>query len=283
MTEYKKRLCDLVNLEENSRDCVVLTLKEGISPLDLVRLGGFEGHECMFRMSKDPRTTCITVFRDGETPYHMNYGSSNTLVGEDRRKVRDLVMECVNLDFGIFTHEPIVADSFDALVEETSGKRDLDSARHFTLKRAPSYSSLFVNGQHIAKLDNDSLEDWLAQRNAYLDVCDVVHRGSVDVERGFMQRVFAPELDETAKSLSEQERYEKALDEAGRAFLAEGGWQGKDAAGVVHAFTEFAKKHGLTVGPSLDNAVGKAKEKAAERNGSRKRNPRSPRPRWLDR
>ena len=88
MNEYRKRLCDLVNLEENSRSCVLLTLKEGTSPLDLVRLGGFEGHECMFRMSKDPRTTCITVFRDGDEPYHIEYGASTTLVDEDRRKVR---------------------------------------------------------------------------------------------------------------------------------------------------------------------------------------------------
>ena len=69
----------------------------------------------------------------------------------------------------------------------------------------------------------------------------------------------------------------------GRAFLAEGGWQGRDAAGVVQAFSEFAKKRGLAADPTLDDAVSKAKKRAHEQNANRKRNPRSPRPRWMDR
>ena len=287
---YRKRLCDLVNLEENSRDCVVLTLKPETQPMDLIRLGGFDGTENCFRMSKDPKITTITVFRSGGLviPYSMNYGVSNTLVGEDRRKVRDQVMECVNLDFGIFTHGPIAVSRFNELVEATMGERTLNSKRAFTLKQTPSYASLFVNDQHIANIPSMHLETWLAEHNILLEVLDVEHKGSVDVEKGYMRRAVVLEnlqdIDSpAAKPLSEQERYEKALDEAGKAFLAEGGWQGKDAAGVVQAFTEFAKKRGLEANPSLDDAVNKAKEKAAEHNANRKRNPRSPRPRWMGR
>ena len=284
---YKKRLCDLVNLEENSRSCVVLTVKPETSPLDLVKLGGFEGHECMFRVSKDPRTICITVFRDGDEPYHMNYGSSNTLAGEDRLKVRNLVMECVNLDYGIATH-PFNESRFNKLVEATMGERTLNSKRAFTLKQTHSYASLFVNDQHIDNIPSEHLDTWLAERNIRLEVLDVERSGNVDVTKGYMRRAVVLEnlhdIDApAAKPLSDQERYEKALDEAGRAFLAEGGWQGKDAAGVVQAFAEFAKKRGLEVEPSLDDAVSKAKKRAHEQNANRKHNPRSPRPRWLDR
>lgn len=287
MTEYKKRLCDLVNLEENSRSCVVLTMKPETKPLDLIRLGGFDGSETMFRMTKDPHTTSISVFRDGQPPYHMNYGSSNTLVEEGCRKVRNLVMECVNLDFGIPTHEPIIMSSFDVMVDKTSGERNLDSPRHFELKRASSYSSLFVNEQHIANIPHEQLNTWLAERNIRLEILDVEHKGSVDVKKGNMCRAFAPEqqqgIEAPAEPSGAQERYERAIDEAGKAFLVEGGWQGKDAAGVVQAFAEFAKKRGIAADHSLDDTAGKAKEKAAERNANRKRNPHSPRPRWLDR
>ena len=289
MNEYKKRLCDLVNLEENSRDCVVLTLKPETQPMDLIRLGGFDGTENCFRMSKDPKITSITVFRSGGLviPYSMNYGVSNTLVGEDRRKVRDQVMECVNLDFGIFTHGPIAVNRFNELVEATMGERTLNSKRAFTLKQTPSYASLFVNEQHIDNIPSEHLDTWLAERNIRLEVLDVEHSGNVDVTKGYMRRAVVLEnlqdIDAPAKPLSDQERYEKALDEAGRAFLAEGGWQGKDAAGVVQAFSEFAKRRGLDADPSLDDAVSKAKKRAQEHNTNRKRNPRSPRPRWMDR
>ena len=289
MNEYRKRLCDLVNLEENSRDCVVLTVKPETQPMDLIRLGGFDGTENCFRMSKDPKITSITVFRSGGlvVPYSMNYGVSNTLVGEDRRKVRDQVMECVNLDFGIFTHGPIAVNRFNELVEATMGERTLNSKRAFTLKQTPSYASLFVNDQHIDNIPSEHLDTWFDERNIRLEVLDEEHSGNVDVTKGYMRRAVVLEnlqdIDAPAKPLSEQERYEKALDEAGRAFLAEGGWQGKDAAGVVQAFSEFAKRRGLDADPSLDDAVSKAKKRAQEHNTNRKRNPRSPRPRWMDR
>ena len=163
-----KRLCELFQIESNTKDCVVFTLKPETSPLDLVKLGGFEGHECMLRMSKNRDTTCITVFRDGDEPYHMNYGSSTTLVGEDRRKVRDLIMEMANLDFGIVTGGRGVrsGSDFDRLVERTSGPRDLDSLREFELIKTPAGDgSLFVNNQHVAHVCVRDIDQWLAERN----------------------------------------------------------------------------------------------------------------------
>lgn len=275
--EYRKRLCDLVNLEENNRSCVVLTVKPEVSPLDLVKLGGFEGHECMFRMSKDPRTTCITVFYDGDEPVHMNYGSSNTLVGEALRSVRDQVMECVNLDFGIFTHEPVAVSRFNSLVRETSGPRGLDSRRNLVLKRTPSYASLFVNDQHIDNIPAEDLETWLAERNACLFVRDTERTGSVEVDYGTVVRVFEPEL-EKRELPSEQERFEKAIDGAVNEFLGKRDWHRLDPPNIVVQFAEFAKGRGIDRDASLDDAMGKARQKAAERNAERDRNPHSRKP-----
>lgn len=274
--EHRKRLCDLVNLEENNRSCVVLTVKPETSPLDLVRLGGFEGHECMFRMSKDPRTTCITVFYDGGEPVHMSYGSSNTLVGEALRSVRDQVMECVNLDFGIYTHgghESV----FDSLARETSGPRDLDSRRSLVLKRTPSYASLFVNDQHIDNILTEDLETWLADRNACLFVRNTEKAGNVEIDYGTVVRVFEPEL-EKREPPSEQERFERAVDGAVSEFLGKRDWHRLDPPGIVVEFAEFAKGRGIDRGASLDDAMGKGKQKAAERNAERDRNAHSRKP-----
>lgn len=271
MNEYRKRLCDLVNLEENSRSCVLLTLKEDTSPLDLVRLGGFEGHERMFRMSKDPRTTCITVFRDGDEPYHIEYGASTTLVDEDRRKVRQLVMECVNLDFGIFTHGGPEA-SFASLVEETIGKRDLDSPRHFMLQRTSHSCSLKVNNQHIANIDTDYLETWLVDRNTRLEVTDT-EPGRVEVDLGYVHRVVPPEREHEGRLTGEQQLFNSALEKAADAFFAKTGWSGLDAPAAVQEFVRFSKQQASTLGTSLDEAIRMAKEKSEQRLSAQKDNP----------
>ena len=225
----RKRLCELVELIENNKDCAVFTVKQETSPLDLVKLGGFEGHECMFRMSKDPRTTCITVFRDGDEPYHMSYGSSTTLVTEDRRKVRDLITECVNLDFGIFTRgEWHKGYTFEQLVATTLGERDVHSPKQYELQRGSGYCSLFVNGQHISNISNGQLDEWLSDRGVKL--CPDGIRGSIEV--GHIVRADAPQQD---------------------------------------------------MEPSLDDALGKAKEKAAERNAARPDGAKGDKPRNIER
>lgn len=166
----EKRLCDLCELVENNKYGAVLAVKEDTQPFDLIRLGGFDGDERMFRMSKDPDTVSITVFRDGRPPYTMSYGASNSLVTQSEKRVRNQVMECVNLDFGIFTDRPFGGKDFDLLVGETCGERTLDSPRHFELQHGAGYFSLFVNGQHIALIDKGKLESWLDERNIRLDI-----------------------------------------------------------------------------------------------------------------
>lgn len=187
MINMVKRLHELFQLESNTKDCAVFTIKPGTSPLDLVKLGGFEGHECMFRMSKNPSTTCITVFRDGDEPYHMSYGSSTTLVDEARRKVRDLIMECVNLDFGIVTGGRSVRAKcdFERLVGETCGDRKSGSRWEFEYSKAPGGDGvLYVNGQYVAHVREGDLEDWLGERG--IRVKDRVCERSSDGRRGIV-------------------------------------------------------------------------------------------------
>lgn len=271
-----KRLATLFNLIENNKDCAVFTIKPEASPLDLVLLGGFEGHECMFRVSKDPSTICITVFRDGDEPYHMSYGSSTTIVGEARRKVRDLIMECVNLDFGIVTGGRSVRakSSFNRLVEDTSGSRDLNSAREFELIRTPGGDcSLFVNGQHITHVHINDLGQWLMEKNILMvkDYFEEPSGNGCTITRGeFKHRetLYQESKEDFATSApqTEQSDFAAMLDKCFDKFLKTEGWQRMDQPSAVCEFVMFAKKQ---VEPSLDDLMSKAKEKSNERNVSR--------------
>lgn len=264
-----KRLADLVQLESNTKDCAVFTVKPETSPMDLVKLGGFEGHECMFRMSKDPNTTCITVFRDGDEPYHMNYGSSTTLVSEDRRKVRSLIMECVSLDFGIFTSgEWHGAHGFDEMVKATTGHRDLDSGRMFEIQRSGNDCSLFVNHQHIGHIRHDQLDEWVAERNIKMDVQQTRGFAPNRTSIGIFTRAHAPERADLAQAEPHVEpgAFGEVLDKALDSFLGKTGWQGLDAPSIVVEFVRFAKQD---MEPSLDDLKNEAKEKARTRNAER--------------
>lgn len=277
-----KRLCDLFELVENNKDCAVFTVKPETSPLDLVKLGGFEGHECMFRMSKDPSTTCITIFREGDVPYHMNYGSSTTLVGEDRRKVRDLVMECVNLYYGIFTHGG--RGGFNQSVEATLGARDPNLPKNYELQRGGDRYSLFVNDQHITVRDPDEFETWLQDKGLALEISTTRTNGRCSVDYGKMVRTDAPEKANEVGQVRDNlildnskidiEAFGDALDKCFDKFLDVSGWRGMDSPSVVIEFIRFAKQE---LQPSLDDlmieAKGKVKAKNTNRdNQSRQRN-----------
>lgn len=264
-----KRLCDLVQLESNTKDCAVFTVKPETSPMDLVKLGGFEGHECMFRMSKDPNTVCITVFRDGDEPYHMNYGSSTTLVSEDRRKVRGLIMECVNLDFGIFTNGG--RGGFNQSVEATLGDRDPSSPKNYELQRGGDRYSLFVNDQHIVVTSPDEFETWLEDRGLALEISSTRTSGLCPVDFGKMFRVDGPEQANVvgsvqAEPLVEGATFAATLDKLFDEFLGKTGWQGMDTPSAVCEFVRFAKHR---MEPSLDDLMGRAKDKAQAQNASR--------------
>ena len=271
--EYKKRLCDLVNLEENSRDCVILTVKPEVKPMDLIRLGGFDGTETMFRVSKEQSSATISVFREGQPAYHMERGTVNTRVSSERNVVRDLVAECVNLDFGVFTHGAVSMPEFDSLAGKTSGQRDLNSPRHITVQRVRDYAALLVNHQFIGGFEDGSLERWLAERNARMDVREVEHRSGVDIETGYLDRVYIPELNEIDKPLgeplSDQDRFDQAIDETLGAFLNKTGWKDLDATAAVKEFARFAKQESPFFNQSLESAMETAKGRAAEKNANR--------------
>ena len=267
-----KRLSQLFDLIENSKDCVVFTIKPETSPLDLVRLGGFEGHECMFRMSKNPRTTCITIFRDGDEPYHMSYGSSTDMVEEDRRKVRDLVMECVALDYGITFGADVMRDNstFRYWVEKTSGERDLDSPREFELIKAPGGDcSLFVNGQHILKTNVSHLDRWLNEKDILLvkNSYEEPAGNGCTITRGQFKRLDTPMREEPLEKPRESSMsFSDAIDKALDSFMKKHGWQGLGAEEGIREFVRYAKSD---LEPSLDDLMAEAKGKAVKKNAGR--------------
>ena len=99
----RKKLCDLVEIEENNMDCVLLKVKDN-SIMDLIKLGCFEGDEKLIRITKGSNHT-ITIFND-KGNYSWDYGTSGyTLVSKSMHKKRDLIAECIENDFDIYIGE----------------------------------------------------------------------------------------------------------------------------------------------------------------------------------
>lgn len=100
------RLCDLVEIIENSMECVVLKVNEG-ARLQLVCLGGFEGNETMLRLTKGSNHTC-TMFREGKESVSWSWGESgHTLVDGSLKKCGTMIEKCISDDFGIYIGEDI--------------------------------------------------------------------------------------------------------------------------------------------------------------------------------
>lgn len=97
---YTKRLCDLVEIEENNEDCVILKIKEN-TKMDLIKLGYFEGNETMIRVTKGADNT-FTIFTN-ESSYSWYHGESGyTLVSDNMNKKRLLILDCIEIDFDIY-------------------------------------------------------------------------------------------------------------------------------------------------------------------------------------
>ena len=183
----KKRLAQLCDVVENDENVVILAVKEGTKPFDLIRLG-FTGTETMFRMTKERENTSVTIFKEDEKPFSMSMGSrGTTVVSEGMRIARNLIVEAVHLDFGIVTHGAY-ANRFREAVAATVGTRDLDSHRYFELQRASAYCSLWVNQGHIANIPHAELDDWLAARNIKLNIEHTRTSGCCPVDVGTMER-----------------------------------------------------------------------------------------------
>lgn len=189
----KKRLCDLVALEDNSKDCVLLKVKDDVRPIDLIRLG-FSGTETLFRVTKGNTQSTITMFHDRGRPESLEIGHSTSQVSGSMRKARTAILECVGLDFGIFTRgEWHNGHTFDEMVQMTSGPRDLDSPRKFELYRAGGSCSLFVNNMRIGHIDYKNLDEWLAERNIRIDIQETKGFGADRTSVGTMVRASTPE------------------------------------------------------------------------------------------
>lgn len=109
----KKRLCDLVEIEENNEDCIVLKVKEN-SKLDLIKLGYFEGNETMIRVTKGADNT-FTIFTN-ESSYSWYHGESGyTLVSDNMDKKRLLILDCIEIDFDIYVgkNPTLIKNSLD--------------------------------------------------------------------------------------------------------------------------------------------------------------------------
>ena len=273
----EKRLSDLVEIAENNKDCVVLKVKDDVKPIDLVRLGGFDGTETMFRVTKGSNQSTITIFRDGSRPESIEVGSTTSRLSGSMRKARHEILECVGLDFGIFTRgEWHNGHNFDEMVKMTSGSRDLDSPRKFELYRAGGSCSLFVNNMHIGHVDYKNLDEWLAERNIRLEIQDTKGFGSDRTSIGTMVRVSVPEQagrDKVRQEIAHAEPQAEAptfgevIDKAYEKFLTKTGWRGIESPdAIVAEFVRFAKQD---MSPSLDGLLSEAKIQAAEKNARR--------------
>ena len=96
-----KKLYDLVDLVENNRECVILKVKDDIDPLELIKLGYFDGNETMFRVTKGDEHTA-TIFRSGGKAFSWHWGlGGRTLVSDKTQKAQTIIVDTILDDFGI--------------------------------------------------------------------------------------------------------------------------------------------------------------------------------------
>ena len=102
-----KRLSDIVKIVENNQRCVVLEVTG--TPLDLIKIGCFDGDETMFRLTKGGNHTC-TVWRNSGSSFSWEWGiSGSTIVSNKTSEQGRLIQECIEDDFEICINGPIEA------------------------------------------------------------------------------------------------------------------------------------------------------------------------------
>lgn len=96
----EKRLCDLVEIEANNRDCVLLKIKDG-SRLSLIKLGCFDGDEKAIRVTKGKNHTYTILTKDKN--YSWEHGEKGyTIVSDNMDRKRILINDCIENDFDIY-------------------------------------------------------------------------------------------------------------------------------------------------------------------------------------
>ena len=93
-----KKLCELVKIVENNKECVILEVTG--SKLDLIKLGYFNGNEKLIRLTKGANQTC-TIWTDNKN-YSWHWGRDGyTLVSDSMEKKGKLIQDCITKDFQI--------------------------------------------------------------------------------------------------------------------------------------------------------------------------------------
>lgn len=94
-----KKLVDLVEVEENNRECVILKVVG--EPLELMKLGCFAGDEEYIRLTKGGNHTC-TIWTKGGSHYSWWWGIGGcTIVAEEMSKRGRLIQNCITQDLNI--------------------------------------------------------------------------------------------------------------------------------------------------------------------------------------
>lgn len=117
----KLKLCNLVNIVENNKNCVVLKIKDN-AKLDLIRLGYFNGNEDIIRLTKGKNHTCTIIEKDSKN-YNWQWGDGGyTLVSDEMNQKGKLIEQCIVEDFDIYI------GSNEKLINDSLHIRDLDDS-----------------------------------------------------------------------------------------------------------------------------------------------------------
>ena len=162
----KKRLLDCVELAENNERCVILEVKPGCE-MDLIRLGCFNGDEKMFRLTKGNDHT-LTVFTNNGKSYNFGFGNSGyTLVSDQLKQQRELIVDCIKLDYAII----IENDSHSKIVDSLGMRNPKDVERRLSLAGWPqSHMNIRVNGQFLANERVENVEKWCNDRGYKMEL-----------------------------------------------------------------------------------------------------------------
>lgn len=121
----KNKLCYLVDIVENNKDCVILKVKDE-KKLDLIKLGYFSGDEELIRLTKGKDHTCTVFNKDGSN-FNWHWGTSGyTLVSDNLSKKGKLIEECITEDFDIYIgdNKEKIKDTMNIMSLEDSKKAE---------------------------------------------------------------------------------------------------------------------------------------------------------------
>lgn len=120
-----KKLCDLVKIVENNKECVILEVTGSI--LDLIKLGCFNGDEKLIRLTKGDKHTCTIWTDNSHYSWHWGLGG-HTIVSDAMDKKGKLIQDCIEKDFEIYIGKN------KEHIAKTLYIKSLEDVRHMTHK-----------------------------------------------------------------------------------------------------------------------------------------------------